>query len=203
MKTIVITGGNGDIAKAIQQRLDSNSEYNILTPSRSELDITKTEDVKKYFSDKKVDVLINAAGYIQPHYLKEFEFKDDFITIDTNLTGLFYCSSIVINKNPEAIIINIGSSSATKPRGQWASYCASKAAVVMATKCWADEGVKAICLSPGRTKTKMRKKLFPDESYDDLMRAEDFAKVVEKAINSKFQWGENINVNVNNIKDYE
>ena len=47
MKTIVITGGNGDIAQSIKKELEK--EYNILTPGKEELDVTDVKRVNEYF----------------------------------------------------------------------------------------------------------------------------------------------------------
>ena len=101
----------------------------------------------------------------------------------------------------KAKIINIGSSAGTKVHGAWSSYCASKAAVIMATKCWAEEGVDVICLSPGRTITKMRKSMYPNEDPNTLMKPEDFAIVVHQAINNKYSKGINLDVNISNVKE--
>jgi hypothetical protein len=56
-------------------------------------------------------------------------------------------------------------------------------------------------LSPGRTATKMRAELFSDEDISTLLNPIDFAKVVIKALNFKFELGTNIDVNLSNIKE--
>ena len=69
----------------------------------------------------------------------------------------------------------------------------------MATKCWAEDGVYAVCLSPGRTATKMRRGLYPHEDQKTLLKPEDFAEVVLFAINGRYAPGEHINVNLQNV----
>ena len=69
----------------------------------------------------------------------------------------------------------------------------------MATKCWADDGVKTLCISPGRTATKMRRGLYPDEDVTTLLKPEDFAKIVVFALKGRYEWGSHINVNLQNI----
>ena len=71
----------------------------------------------------------------------------------------------------------------------------------MATKCWAEEGIDVICISPGRTITKMRKFMYPDENPDTLMTPEDFAIIVHKAIDNKYKKGINLDVNISNVKE--
>ena len=71
----------------------------------------------------------------------------------------------------------------------------------MATKCWAEDGIYAVSISPGRTKTKMRKFLFPDEDQSTLLNPIDFAKIVLKAINKEYNSGEHIIVRKQNINE--
>ena len=142
-------------------------------------------------------------AFIKPNIICENVIDEEIRAINVNLTGTFICTGAVLQRNKNAIIVNIGSSAGSKPRATWASYCASKAGVIIATKCWSDEGVRAICISPGRTKTKMRENLFSNENPEELLKAEDFADVVIRAINGDFEWGKNLDVNVGNIQKYE
>lgn len=56
---ILITGGNGYIAKSLYSHL--YSKYDITLISRNDLDLTNREEVKHYFSNKYFDVVIHAA----------------------------------------------------------------------------------------------------------------------------------------------
>ncbi len=200
MKKVVITGGNGDIANAIGNLLQSEN-YEVYLPKRDELDVTNEENVNLYFANNTPDILINNAGAILIEEIEKNNISKHKNVIDVNLTAVFTCTGAVLARNKNAQIINIGSSAGTKVHGQWSSYCASKAGVIMATQCWAQEGINTICLSPGRTLTKMRKSMYPDENPDTLLKPEDFAKIVYKAINGKYKTGINIDVNINNIKE--
>lgn len=202
MKKVLITGGNGDIAKAILRRLRALGGYEIQTPGREALDVTNIEQTEAYISKWTPDILINNAGYVFPQSIADCDIKKEKQAIDVNLFGTFNCTAAVLKKNREAQIINIGSSAATKVHGTWSAYCAAKAAVVMATQCWADDGINCICISPGRTATKMRKGLFPAEDQSTLMRADDFAEVVVSAIEGKYPVGAHLNVNIDNISSY-
>lgn len=201
MKKVLITGGEGDIAKAIAHLLEEKKEYIIKTPGKSEMDVTSIEAVRSLTEQFVPDILINNAGYVVPQSIKNCDISKEKKSIEINLFGVFNCSAAVLEKNPDALIINIGSSAATKVHGTWSSYCATKAGVVMATECWADDGVHVICLSPGRTETKMRKSLFPEEDANTLLRAEDFAKIVMKAIEGCYPNGSHINVTKDNVAE--
>ncbi len=202
MIKVLITGGNGDIAKAIARILEKNLQYKVLLPSKEELDVTDIDKVKSYMMKEKPDILINNAGAILIDGIANNNINKHKNIIDVNLTGVFACTGALLKINPKAKIINIGSSAGTKIHANWSSYCATKAAVIMATKCWAEEGVDAICLSPGRTLTKMRKSMYPNENPNSLMKVDDFAIVVKKAIENEYPKGANLDINIDNIREY-
>ena len=56
---ILITGGNGNIAKIIRRNLSNN--YMIYSPSHSELDILDYNKLKDYINDIQPDILIHTA----------------------------------------------------------------------------------------------------------------------------------------------
>lgn len=201
MVKVLITGGEGDIAGAIAELLRRSGQYEVKTPGKRELDVTDIESVARYVDAWFPDILINNAGYVIPQSIYDCDVNGEKRSLDINLFGTFNCTAAVLKRNDKAQIINIGSSAATKAHGTWASYCAAKAAVVMATKCWAELGVNCICISPGRTATKMRKALYPEEDRTTLMDPADFARIVLYALQGKYKNGSNIDVNVGNVKE--
>jgi nucleoside-diphosphate-sugar epimerase len=60
---ILVTGGNGNIAKIIKNNLSINPNYKITTLGRSDLNILNYEDIKKYLNDEKnkFDILVHTA----------------------------------------------------------------------------------------------------------------------------------------------
>ncbi len=201
MKKVLITGGQGDIAQAIRVQLEKEGKYDIRTPGKAELDVTQEDSVRRYIDTFVPDILVNNAGYVLPQSIRDCNLARDKISVEVNLLGVFNCSAVVLQANPKAQIINIGSSAATKVHATWSSYCATKAAVVMATQCWAEDGVDVVCISPGRTKTKMRKSLYPVEDASTLLLPKEFAAVVIKAIHHEYPAGSHINVNRQNYEE--
>lgn len=199
MKKVLITGGEGDIAQAIAKKLHDCGGYEVRTPGKDEMDVTNKDDVIGYIENFVPDILINNAGYVFPQSIKSCNLENVKKAFDINLLGTFNCTATALKLNKAVKIVNIGSSAATKIHATWSSYCAAKAAVVMATKCWAEDGVYAVCLSPGRTATKMRSGLYPDEDKSTLLKPDDFAVIVLYAIEGKYAPGEHINVTVQNI----
>lgn len=201
MKKVLITGGNGDIAKAIIRKLSEEKQYDVKAPGRDEMDVTNIESVERYIASYTPDILINNAGYVFPQSIKACDISKEQKAIDVNLFGTFNCTAAALRRNNHAQIINIGSSAATKLHGTWSSYCASKAAVVMATRCWAEDGVNTVCISPGRTSTKMRSGLYPNEDKSTLLNPDDFAVIVLYAIQNRYEPGAHINVNLQNVEE--
>ena len=199
-KKVLITGGSGGIAVAIKDELESEG-YEVYAPGRQEMDVTDIVSIEKAVSTFLPDILINAAGYVVPQSVKDADLESTKKHIEINLLGTFYCTQIALKYNSNLDIINIGSAASVASHATWSEYCASKAGVVMATKCWAEDGLYSVVISPGRTRTKMRKALFPEEDQNSLLDPTDFAKVVVKAIKKEFTTGSHIIVRKNNVQD--
>ena len=56
---ILITGGNGNIAKIIKNNL--SSDFDIINPSHTELDLLDFNKLKEFLNDNQFDVLIHTA----------------------------------------------------------------------------------------------------------------------------------------------
>lgn len=198
-KKVLITGGNGGIALAIKQKLEIDG-YSVLAPGRQEMDVTDVESIEKVVSKFIPDILINAAGYVVPQSVKKADLASTKRHIDVNLAGTFYCTQIALKYNQNLEIINVGSAASIETHATWSEYCATKAAVVMATKCWAEDGLYSVVISPGRTRTKMRKALFPDEDQSTLLEPDDFAKIIMKAVRKEYPTGTHIIVRKQNVQ---
>lgn len=197
---VLITGGNGGIAVAIKNELEKEG-YIVAAPSRLEMDVTDVNSIESMVSVFIPDILINSAGYVVPQSVKNADLASTKKHIEVNLLGTFYCTQIALKYNPNLDIINIGSAAAVETHATWSEYCATKAAVVMATKCWAEDGLYSVVISPGRTRTKMRKALFPDEDQSTLLDPKDFAKIILKAVHKEYTTGTDIIVRKQNVND--
>lgn len=200
MKKVLITGGSGGIAQAVKALLEDNG-YTVFAPSRHEMDVTDCESIERIMKEFVPDILINNAGYVVPCSVKEANIENTKKHIDINLSGTFYCTQLGLKYNPHLDVINVGSAAAITTHATWSEYCATKAAVVMATKCWAEDGIYSVCISPGRTKTKMRKSLYPDEDQSTLLEPDDLAKVIYHAVLHKYPSGTHMVVRKQNVMD--
>jgi 3-oxoacyl-[acyl-carrier protein] reductase len=186
MKSILITGGAGDWAQSFYHQF--KNEYNIFTPSRTELDISNELSVSNYFEKNSFDIVINNAGTIHPKRILESETHLWINDIQVNLIGTYLTAKAALSKNTNAVIINISSTAAFNAYPDWSSYCASKAGVVTLSKCLAKDGFNSYCLCPGAILTKFRDKF--DLPNDNVLACEDLSKHVIDIINEKYTSGD-------------
>jgi dTDP-4-dehydrorhamnose reductase len=62
-KTVLVTGANGQLGSELRELSNDTDHYDFLFIGRSELDLSNTEAVERYFEDNTFDVIINCAAY--------------------------------------------------------------------------------------------------------------------------------------------
>jgi NAD(P)-dependent dehydrogenase (short-subunit alcohol dehydrogenase family) len=109
-----------------------------------------------------VDVLVNSAGTIVRRPAVETSAAEWQQTIDTNLSGAWFCCVAAGRRMLAAgrgKIINIASTAGAGGRAGMAAYCASKAGVINLTRAlaieWAAGGVYVNAIAPGQFETDM------------------------------------------------
>jgi 3-oxoacyl-[acyl-carrier protein] reductase len=154
MKKILITGGGGDLAKAIGDRV--SSKFHVEIPSRIELDVSDTRSVDNYLRGKKFDIVINAAGTLYSSSVFDSNPELWIRDINVNLVGVYLVSRAVIQSNENVRIINISSTAAFNSYSDWTSYCASKAGVMKLSMGMVKDGYDIVIMCPGAIDTKLR-----------------------------------------------
>ncbi|MDF1825348.1 MAG: SDR family oxidoreductase [Verrucomicrobiales bacterium] len=158
----VITGGLGDLARGTKVALES-AGYLVHAPSRQELDVTDSDAVATFFeSFDRIDLLVNNAGMTRDGLFARQHPDDWNEVIDTNLKGTHLCSqaaSLIMMRQRNGHIINIGSYSADHPPAGQTAYAAAKAGLIGLTKSFARElgkrNLRINCILPGFLETKM------------------------------------------------
>ena len=194
-----MTGGSRGIGFATAKILSENGATVIITaknPERLEkivleipnaigipADIRKTNDVKNVVSKTiekfgKLDILVNNAG-IFPQIKKLHEIDEDEWNqvLDVNLTGQFRFTKETIPhlQKTSGSIINISSDAGIKAYDGFNAdaYSASKAALILLTKCWALEyskdKIRVNCICPGVVDTDMTKPFLKTEKDIEFM----------------------------------
>ena len=201
-KVAVITGGSRGIGFAIAKTLSDNGASVVITSKDSEkikkaaleipnslgitCDIKKKNEVKNVIDKTiekfgKLDILVNNAGIFpkikQLHKIDEEEWNE---VLDVNLTGQFRFTKEAIPylQKTSGCIINISSDAGLKAYQGFNAdaYSASKAALIVLTKCWALEyakdKIRVNCICPGVVDTDMTKPFLKTQKDKDFMDGE-------------------------------
>lgn len=113
-KTALVTGGSRGIGKAIADQL-RNEGYDVIAPSRNEMDLSDDESVMKYcqyLSGIKIDVVINNAGINDINDIERISDEELDRMIEVNLRSPIRILRAVVPKmkeNNNGRIVNIGS----------------------------------------------------------------------------------------------
>lgn len=184
-KRYAITGGTGDIGRAIADHLEQEGAHPLLLSRSSPLypiDLREPMPTKKLFEKifqehGPLDGLINSIGLLKLKEVEQLLPTEIEELIDTNLTSVIFACRYAQIK-PGGDIVNIASSSYSRGRGGFALYSAAKAAVVNFTQALAEERpeLKINVLVPQRTNTRMRSGSFPHEDPSSLLSPKQVAE---------------------------
>jgi len=194
-----------------QDRLEK-STLNITNAIGIAADIRNTNDVKNVVNKTvekfgKLDILVNNAGIFpkikQLHEIDEDEWNE---VLDVNLTGQFRFTKEAIPhlKKTGGSIINISSDAGLKAYEGFNAdaYSASKAALILLTKCWALEyakdKIRVNCICPGAVDTDMSKPFLETQKDKEFMdnehpigrigQPEEVAKAVMYFVSDDASW---------------
>jgi len=201
-KVALVTGGSRGIGFATAKILSENGATVIITARNQErleksiskipssigiaADIRNSNDVKNVVNKTiekfgRLDILVNNAGIFpkikQLHEIDEDEWNE---VLDVNLTGQFRFTKEAIPhlKKTSGSIINISSDAGIKAYQGFNAdaYSASKAALILLTKCWALEyskdKIRVNCICPGVVDTDMTEPFLKTQKDKEFMNSE-------------------------------
>jgi 3-oxoacyl-[acyl-carrier protein] reductase len=157
----VITGGHGALARAIAAAMQSPA-WNIETPGRRDLDVRNKSAIYQYFSGRRVDLLVCAAGIIRDAPLLRLTESAWDETWEVNFIGAAWCAAAALPRMLEqggGHIVLISSFSALHPPPGQAAYAAAKAALLglaadLATR-YGASNIRVNAVLPGFLATRM------------------------------------------------
>lgn len=162
-QTALITGGEGDLALVIRERLEAEG-WVVHAPGKTVLDVTCTDSIEQFFTGMsgRLDLLINNAGIIADGLMLQAGEEAWQRVMEVNLSGAFRCTRAALKlmvKQRRGHIINIGSFAGLNGTEGQSSYAAAKAGLVALTQSTAAEyggrNIRCNCVLPGFLETKM------------------------------------------------
>ena len=181
-----------------------------------EAELTAAENIEKVFADvegfAKPQILINAAAVFEKKLIEDITFEYIRQTLDINFTASMMMvqrfvelvrKKIKQRQKPIAKIINVADIIVQRPPAGFSIYCASKAALVAATKSLAKElspDFTVNAVSPGiinwpkGTATKQKKRILAHIPAGRTGRPEEVAEAIKFLIENDYITGQVINV---------
>ncbi|MBN2773376.1 MAG: SDR family NAD(P)-dependent oxidoreductase [Prolixibacteraceae bacterium] len=208
-KVALITGCSSGIGREFSRQL-FNSGWKVFATARKtetlqpladlgcetiRLDVTSREQIREVIKkilhkEKKIDLLINNAGYGLMGPAIEIPYEELVRQFDTNLFGAVELIKEVIPDmidNKSGIIVNIGSISGITATPFSAPYCASKAAVHAFSDSLRMElkpfGIKVITVQPGAIKSNFGENA--DVTVSNVLSPDSFYSSIQEYVHKR------------------
>jgi NAD(P)-dependent dehydrogenase (short-subunit alcohol dehydrogenase family) len=172
-KVAIVTGASSGIGKSTAEMLEERGAH-VVTFARSDGivtgDVSDPDAIERLFAETEsrfgaCDILVNAAGTIDPAPLVETSLEQWRRMFDVNVHGIYLACRRALPSmlaRGAGAIVNVASISGIVGPEKFpgfVSYCASKGAVISLTEALAVEvksrGVRVNAVSPGSVDTKM------------------------------------------------
>ncbi len=236
-RTVIVTGSSRGIGKAIALKL-AGEGYSVTVNYASskgpadevvshitqsggkaiavQADVSKSDDIKCLFDETekafgRVDAIINNAGVLMMKKVDETTEEDFDKMFDINVKGTFLALKEAVKRLPDGgRIINFSTSALHLKLPNYATYCATKAAVEVYTQILAKElagrNITVNAVAPGPTATDLFmegkspefvKQLASLNPFNRLGEPDDIANVVSFLLTPEATWvnGQTIRAN--------
>lgn len=173
LKKLLLTGGSGTLGTELRKL-----KPDLICPSSKELDITKQENVEKYFLANNPDLVIHAAAYTNVSRA-EIDFEN---AIDVNINGTYNLLKSCIHNGTKIIYISTdyvfdgekGNYTTEDPINPLTKYAKSKAAAELMVRMYEN----SLCI-----RTSFYGKDFPyEKAVEDQWTTKDYVDVMAPKI---------------------
>jgi len=161
--TVAVCGEKKATVAMAKQKLGKRGEALVL-----KADVRKREDIKKFINAAvrkfgRIDILVNNAGVLHVGEFRNEKSKHIDHQLDVNLRGVLNVTRAVLPimlRQKNGTIINVASGLGKSGIANFATYCATKFAVVGFTESLAQEllrkGIRVFGICPGQVATDMQ-----------------------------------------------
>lgn len=189
-KNVLITGVSRGIGKSITDVLQKSGQYNLILPSRNDMDLSRSENITKYFEENKiqVDILINNAGINILNKIEDIKQNtvDEMLAINLVAPLALIQSCVPYMKSQQwGRIVNIGSIWGIRSKEYRTLYSAAKFALNGITKALSRELgehnilVNAVC--PGYVNTELTNRNVPPTEQETIKATIPLKRFAEPA----------------------
>ncbi len=194
-KRAIVTGATSGIGRAAAERFLAEGAR-VVVAGRAEgplaelerdgaapcrVDLTSADDRRRLIESGVellggLDVLVNAAGVLEPGTIETSDLAAFDRTMDLNVRALYELSHLAVPHlvRSRGNIVNVSSVAGTRSFPGVHAYCVSKAAVDQITRCaaleLAEHGVRVNAVNPGVVVTEIHKRGgMSDEAYAEFL----------------------------------
>ena len=180
---IVVTGGSGRLAQSLKK---TKSKYNFLYPSKSSLNITNINSIKRFLKKEKPASVLHLAALSRPMSLHD---KNINKSISTNIIGTSNLVKICSNMNIKLIYFSTsyvypgkkGNYKESDPVLPWNNYAWSKLGGECAVQMYKNSLILRVSMTE---KPFIHKKAFGNVKLNFIFH-DDLAKILCKIIDKK------------------
>jgi len=187
MRTALVTGASRGIGAAIVAQLEKDG-CKVLTPSRSEMDLSSSHSIGQYLANLKedIDILVNNAGINQIAALDDIELANVISILQVNLLAAFQLAQHLskdMKQRKYGRIVNISSLWSVVTRSGRTSYAMSKTAINGMTRSMAIElasfNVLVNSVAPGYVLTDLTRQNNSPEEIEKIAQAIPMKRLAE------------------------
>ena len=195
---VVLTARDADGLEAVEERIHGRGGSATIAP----LDLTADEAIGRLAQAigerwEALDILVLNAGLLGSLTpVPSLDPQEFARTLTVNLSAnqaLIASFDRMMRAAPDARLMAVTSSVATRPRAFWGGYAASKAALEALVLCYAEEvrrfGIRVAIVDPGATRTTMRARAFPGEDAAEVKPPEVVGEAIARLAGEDWETG--------------
>lgn len=178
MQTLLLTGGTGDIGKAIAENF-AKKGYHVIAPTRHELNLLEENSIDSFIKrlTDPIDAFIHCAGFNVPKPVGELSLDDVKMTFQINTLAFYQLVNQLLptfKQRKTGAILGISSIYGSFTRKNRLAYSASKHALNAMIKTLALElgayNIRVNGVAPGFVDTRMTRQNNNEETIQSFIR---------------------------------